>query len=177
MTHGYSPYAIALLLRAAQEAHFTLLVAEGRPDGPGHRTANELLGAGVPVRMIEPGAMARCMAQVQLVLCGAHAVLADGGVLAPVGTLTMAYAARAHGRPFYIAAPHHIFSRTPHVDARAQAMVRARPSAMSDSSGPILLEEPWRDATPPQLVTLLITDVGLLTPSAVADEMLQRRND
>jgi translation initiation factor 2B subunit (eIF-2B alpha/beta/delta family) len=36
------------------------------------------------------------------------------------------------------------------------------------------LEEPRRDATPPHLITLLITDVGVLTPSAVAEEMLRR---
>jgi translation initiation factor eIF-2B subunit alpha len=129
------------------------------------------------------------MAQCRLVLCGAHAVLGDGGVLAPVGTLTMAYAAQAHGRPFYAVAAHYAFSSTHHVDAAAQTRARARPAPMpprstssaaaggvsaSGSATAIMLEEPRRDATPPHLITLLITDVGVLTPSAVAEEMLRR---
>ena len=189
LTHGYCPHVTELLLRTAAQAHFTLVVSEGRPDGDGHRTASELMQAGVPVRIIEPGAVARCMAQCRLVLCGAHAVLGDGGVLAPVGTLTMAYAAQAHGRPFYAVAAHYAFSSTHHVDAAAQTRARARPAPMpprstssaaaggvsaSGSATAIMLEEPRRDATPPHLITLLITDVGVLTPSAVAEEMLRR---
>ena len=64
-----------------QRAHFTLVIAEGSPSGAGHQTAAAMLGAGVPVRVIEPRAVARSMAQVALVLCGADAVLGDGGVL------------------------------------------------------------------------------------------------
>ena len=102
-------------------------------------------------------------------------------VVAHIGTLTMAYAARAHGRPFYVAAPHYAFSTTHHLDAAAQTRVRAVPapgsprSTTSPSAPPVLVERPLRDATPPQLITLLLTDVGVLTPSAVADEMLERQ--
>ena len=54
------------LLHAARSAHFTLVVVEGKAEGEGHRTAATLLQAGVPVRMIEPCAVAHCMGQVQL---------------------------------------------------------------------------------------------------------------
>ena len=172
LTHDYSPYVVALLLWAAEREHFTLLVAESRPDGGGHQTAITMLEAGVPVRMVEFGAVARCMARAQLVLVGATAVLADGGVLAPIGTLTIAYAAHAHGRPFYVAAPQHLFCRTHHLDATAQTITRGAPTS---TRNPILRELPARDATPPHLVTLLLTDVGVLTPSAVADIDLQMR--
>ena len=30
------------------------------------------------------------------------------------------------------------------------------------------------DATPPHLISLLLTDLGLLTPSAISDELLER---
>jgi hypothetical protein len=175
LTHGFSPFVVALLLQA-RHTHFTLLIAEASVHGDGHRTADIFLKAGVPVRMIEPCAIAQCMGQVQLVLCGAHAVLGDGGVVARVGTLTMAYAARAHGRPLYIAAPHYAFSATHHLDAAASTVVRAttmRPSLDNRVASRILHEDPKLDATPPQLVTLIFTDIGVLTPSAVADEILQ----
>jgi translation initiation factor eIF-2B subunit alpha len=32
---------------------------------------------------------------------------------------------------------------------------------------------PSRDYTPPQLVALLVTDLGVLTPAAVSDELIQ----
>jgi methylthioribose-1-phosphate isomerase len=171
LTHGHSRYVTALLLSMAKRTHVTVLIAEDRPDGSGHRTAAELLAAGLPVRMVEFGAAARCMATVQLVLCGAHAVLADGGVLGRVGTLTLAHAAHAHSRPLYVAAPHHAFCHTRHLDATAQSAVRGVPAP---SHRRIMLERPGRDATPAQLVTLLLTDVGVLTTSAVADEMTVR---
>ena len=172
LTYGFCPYVTALLLRASRHAHFTLLIAESRPDGPGHRTAEALLDEGVPVLMIEFASVARYMGQVELVIVGADAVLADGGVLAPVGTLTTALAAHAHGRPFYVAAPHHVFCHTHHLDAAAQTATRGVPT---ERHRLIMREQPTQDATPPHLVTLLVTDVGVLTPSAVADEMMQRR--
>lgn len=172
LTIGASRYVSALLRNAATCTHFTVVIAEDRPDGSGHRTAAELLEAGVPVRMIEFGAVARCMAQVQLVVCGAHAVLADGGVLGPVGTLTVAHAAAAHGTPLYVAVPHHALCHTRHLDATAQCAIRGVPFR---SDARILRERPRRDSTPPQLVTLLLTDIGVLTASAVADEMLGRQ--
>jgi hypothetical protein len=178
LTHGYDPYVIALLLRAARAHHFTILIAETRHDGRGHQAAKALLSEGVPVRMIEFPAVSRCMARVQLVLVGADAVLSDGGVLASVGTLTMAYAAHAHGRPLYVAAPQHVFCSTHTLDATAQTASRGSgPSASprSSSMANVIHEKTTRDATPPHLVTLFLTDVGVLTPAAVADELLQRR--
>lgn len=34
-------------------------------------------------------------------------------------------------------------------------------------------EHPWVDYTPPALITLLFTDLGVLTPSAVSDELIK----
>lgn len=37
----------------------------------------------------------------------------------------------------------------------------------------VTVENPSRDYTPPHLITLLFTDLGVLTPSAVSDELIQ----
>ena len=34
-------------------------------------------------------------------------------------------------------------------------------------------EHPWVDYTPPAYLTLLFTDLGVLTPSAVSDELIK----
>ena len=44
--------------------------------------------------------------------------------------------------------------------------------------GPLLpqrvtLDNPSRDYTPPAYITLLVTDLGVLTPAAVSDELIQ----
>ena len=54
-----------------------------------------------------------------------------------------------------------------------QAAVRAEPTK---GDRRILSERPQRDSTPPHLITLLLTDVGVMTASAVADEMLRRQH-
>ena len=173
LTHGSFTAVTALLLLAARKAHFTLLVAEGSPDGEGHRTAAALGRAGVPVRMIEPCAVAHCMGRVQLVLCGAHAVTQEGGVVGDVGTHTMAIVARAHKRPFYVTAQHHLFCRTHELHAETASEL-GLPSLPGDVSAFQQQARPRRDATPAHLITLLFTDLGLLTPSAISDELLER---
>jgi translation initiation factor eIF-2B subunit alpha len=44
--------------------------------------------------------------------------------------------------------------------------------------GPLLprsvaVDNPSRDYTPPQYISLLVTDLGVLTPAAVSDELIQ----
>lgn len=154
---GSSASLIALLQAAALRCHFTLLVAEGRADGFGHATA-AALELSVPVRIIEPTAMARCMSRVRLVLCAAHTVLHDGGIVGELGTLTAAIVARAHRKPLCVTAPHYCFDRDErsHLDAA---------TSLAALGGRL-------DATPPHLVTWFFTDLGVLTPAAVADWQL-----
>ena len=116
--------------------------------------------------MIEPGAAARCMPFVQLVLCAAHAVGEDGGAICDIGALTLAHVAAAHRVPFCVAAPHYTFRRagTPGAEELAPPLPL--------TSGPPSWQRPTRDATPARLVTWFFTDVGVMPPSAVVDWQL-----
>ena len=181
LTHGCSASVTAILLRAAQSAHFTLIVAEGSAAGGGHATAAALLEAGVPVRMIEPCAVARVMASVALVLCGAHAVLQDGGVVGDIGTLTIAHCAAAHNRPFCVAAPHYLLTREPPDAALLleggdghEGGGGAPPAGERNDATLAAIRRRRRDETPPRLIKLILTDAGVMPPAAVADELLQR---
>ena len=139
--------------------------------------------------MIEPGAVAHCMGQVQLVLCR---TCRAWGWRHPRQDRLAHDGTRRQGAwaSVYIAAPHYVFSVTPHLDACKDSRSRRARTGKSEqhreapggSSGRpstqaqprILVEHPSHDATPPQLITLLFTDIGVLTPSVVADEMIQR---
>lgn len=177
LAHGASACVIALLLAASRELHFTLVVAEGRPDGEGHATARALMEQGVPVRMLEPCAVAGYMSKVHLVLCGAHALLSDGGLVGEIGTYTIALVAKAHRVPFCVAAPHfriHRKSSGVGIAAEVDDDIVVRPfdhqhhRDPADRSDYLHRAEPRYDSTPPALVDLIFTDVGVMTPQAVS---------
>ena len=134
----------------------------------------------MPVRMIEPCAVARVMASVALVLCGAHAVLQDGGVVGDIGTLTIAHCAAAHNRPFCVAAPHYLLTREPPDAALfleggdGDDGGGAPPAGERNDATLAAIRRRRRDETPPRLIKLILTDAGVMPPAAVADELLQR---
>ena len=87
--------------------------------------------------------------------------------------MQIATVAKAFNKPFYVAAESYKFARlfpltqrdlpveTKHVDF-AQALPET-----------VAVENPSRDYTSPHLITMLFTDLGVLTPSAVSDELIQ----
>jgi len=82
-------------------------VSETRPRNQGALTAWELGKAGVPHTLVADNACGHLLQRgmVDVVLVGADRVTAIGDVANKVGTYLKALAARAHGVPFYVAAP------------------------------------------------------------------------
>jgi len=178
LTLGYSRCVVALLLAAANTKHFSVVVAESHPEGDGHQTAAQLADAGVPVTVVEDAAVAYAMSRCQMVLCGAEAVLESGGIINKIGTYQMAIVASACKKPFYVASESTKFARlfplsqadVPSHDAsRAHAAFIGRAPAHPH----LTAETHTRDYTPPSYITMLFTDLGVLTPSAVSDELIK----
>ena len=178
LTQGYSRVVVALLLEAARTRHFSVIVAESHPEGEGHTTAEALASASVPVTMIEHAAVAYAMSRCQMVICGAEAVLESGGVISKTGTYQMAIVAAACKKPVYVAAESTKFARLfplsqndlpGHELSRVHAAFVGRPPPPES----IIAEKPSRDYTPPSYITMLFTDLGVLTPSAVSDELIK----
>lgn len=65
--------------------HFSVLVAEGRPDGAGFETAAALAKAGVPVTVVLDSAVGYHMEVADLCVTGAEGVLENGGIVNKVG--------------------------------------------------------------------------------------------
>ena len=51
------------------------------------------------------------MENIDFVLTGADAVVENGGIINRIGSYTVAIAAKAHGRPFYVLAESFKFAR------------------------------------------------------------------
>lgn len=108
-----------------------------------------------------------------MVLVGAEAVVESGGVINKLGTYQIAICARAMHKPLYVAAESYKFARLYPLSQRDLPDER-KPVDLGPLLPPrVLLDSPSRDYTPPEYISLLVTDLGVLTPAAVSDELIQ----
>jgi translation initiation factor eIF-2B subunit alpha len=178
LTYGYSRVVLTVLLRAlAQDKRFRVVVSESRPDGAGVLTARKLGEAGIPVTLTTDNAMAHLMHKVDMVLVGAEAVVENGGIVSRIGTYGIAIMAQAHKKAFYVAAESFKFTRLYPLN-QCDLPVSSCPTDMTTFATEPLpdaveVETPSVDYTPPQYISLLLTDLGVLTPSAISDELIK----
>jgi methylthioribose-1-phosphate isomerase len=179
--------ALAPVYRAARSGREPFVwVGETRPRLQGARlTAWELEQEGVPYAVIADNAAPHFIqrGEVDLVLTGADRIAANGDVANKIGTYARALAARAHGVPFYVAAPRSTVDR----DCPDGAMI---PIEERDAGEVLLVEgideggearrvrvapegaaarNPAFDVTPAGLVTGIVTEVGIVpaTPEGI----------
>jgi translation initiation factor eIF-2B subunit alpha len=188
LTLGWSRVVAAILRHAALTKHFDVYMLEGRrPDGAGLQAAHcYATETSIPVTVVPDAAMAYVMERVDLVLTGADAVVENGGVVNQCGTAALAMCASVVGKPFYVAAESYKFARlyplnqsdlpmdpplTTETDSTRTPSEDAALEPALDSSVKVL--NPSVDFTPAKYITLLFTDLGVLTPSAVSDELIR----
>jgi methylthioribose-1-phosphate isomerase len=153
------------VLRAAWERGrlSQVWVDETRPLLQGARlTAWELRRAGIPHRVVADSAAGSLMAQglVDRVVVGADRIAANGDVANKVGTYPLAVLAARHGVPFYVAAPlSTIDVATP--DGSAIPIEERDPGELLEGGEAF---NPAFDVTPAELVTAILTEVGVLEP-------------
>lgn len=169
MLHGYSRVVNACCLYAAEQGKaFDVVVTEGRPDFSGLRTAKELVKAGIPVTVILDSAVGFYMEKVDLVLLGAEGVVENGGIINKIGSYQIAVVAKVFNKPVYVAAESYKFARMFPLN---QDDVAGKVHINTDPT--LAVNLPLVDYTPPEFITLLFTDLGVLTPSAVSDELIK----
>jgi len=174
LTHGYSRVVLALLsTAAAQGVNFSVVCTEGRADGTGLLMARALSDLGLPTTMILDSGVAYSLDRVDLVLVGAEAVVENGGIVSKLGTYQIAICAMALNKPFYVAAESYKFARLYPLTQKDLPDQRA-PIDLGPLVPPkVTFDNPSRDFTPPNMITMLVTDLGILTPAAVGDELIQ----
>ena len=158
---------IYLAHEAGRRVH--VFVPETRPLLQGSRlTAWELARAGIPVTVIADGAAASLMRSGEIALClvGADRVAANGDVANKIGTYAAALAAQHHGIPFYVAAPTSTLDPSlPNGDAipieRRPAAELARLDDVRLTPEGAGIDNPAFDVTPAEMVTGIVTDVGV----------------
>ena len=175
LVHGWSRVVASLLTRAARTKHIRVICLEGRPDAAGVKAANFYAEAGIPTTVVLDSAMGYIMESVDMVLVGAEGVVENGGIVNKLGTYGLAICAKEHGTPFYVAAESYKFARLYPLHQRDL------PKNVGDTGIPshielstkVEIDNPACDYTPAKFITLLFTDLGVLTPSAVSDELIR----
>ncbi len=168
-------YGTALgVIRAARTAGKTVRVYadETRPYLQGARlTAWELLREGFDVTIIPDSAAAFLLhrGEISCVIVGADRIAANGDFANKIGTYGVALAAHANRVPFYVAAPTStIDPETPSGD-RIEIEERSGSELLTFGNVQIAPKNataryPAFDVTPAELVTAIITDVGIARP-------------
>jgi methylthioribose-1-phosphate isomerase len=165
---------VYLLHEAGRTPH--VLVPETRPLLQGSRlTAWELTHAGVPCTVLADGMIASRLrlGDVACVIVGADRIAANGDVANKIGTYGLALAARAHGIPFYVAAPSSTIdpetaggSLIPIEQREAEEVTGWRGSRTAPEG--VAVWNPAFDVTPAHLVTAIITESGIFPPAEVS---------
>ncbi|KAM3699153.1 hypothetical protein ACJW31_05G004200 [Castanea mollissima] len=174
LVHGFSRVVLEVLKTAAQNKKlFRVFCTEGRPDRTGLRFSNELAKLDVPVKLLIDSAVAYTMDEVDMVFVGADGVVESGGIINMMGTYQIALVAHSMNKPVYVAAESYKFARLYPLDQKDMAPALRPIDFGVPIPSKVEVERSARDYTPPQYLTLLFTDLGVLTPSVVSDELIQ----
>ncbi|MFO7168491.1 MAG: S-methyl-5-thioribose-1-phosphate isomerase [Chloroflexota bacterium] len=171
-TAGYGTALAPIRTAHAQGRPIHVLVDETRPFLQGARlTSWELQRDGVPLTLITDNMAGYFMrrGEVDCVIVGADRIVANGDVANKIGTYSLAVLARAHGIPFFVAAP----SST--VDFSLQSgdeipIEERDPEEVTTIAGQpiappgVKAAHPAFDVTPHELITVIITERGVIEP-------------
>lgn len=167
-------YGTALgIIRAACEKGkcIKVIVPETRPALQGARlTAYELHSDGIDVMLIADTAVGFVMKRklVDKVVIGADRITQDGHVFNKIGTYQIAVLASEHNIPFYAAAPTSSFdlkSRAEEVEIEERSpneIVKIRGLRIAPKG--VRVYNPVFDLTPPQYITAIVTEKGIIKP-------------
>jgi len=171
-TAGIGTATAPMFVAHEQGRPIHVYVDETRPLLQGARlTAWEMDRAGVPFTLIADNMAASLMRRgtIDTVFVGADRIAANGDVANKIGTFGVALAARAHGVPFYVAAPiSTIDLATPFGDAIP--IEERKPEEVRSAHGHRLVPDhfpvynPAFDVTPAEYVTAIITERGIVRP-------------
>jgi len=167
-------YGTALgVLRAANDLgkKIRVIATETRPVMQGSRlTAFELDHYGIDFSLIPDTAVGHLMSSglINRVIVGADRILKSGHVYNKIGTYQVAALAKRHKIPFYVAAPSSTFDLTSKVgdvviEERDKNELMKMGNKLLAPKG-IKIFNPAFDVTPPELITGIITEKGILKP-------------
>ncbi|MCL2006146.1 MAG: S-methyl-5-thioribose-1-phosphate isomerase [Planctomycetaceae bacterium] len=165
--------ALAVFFTAAESGKTIHVYAdETRPLLQGARlTTWELMQRGIQVTLICDSMAAWVMRQGKIdgVVVGADRIAANGDTANKIGTYGVAVSAKAHGIPFYVAAPVSTFDLT--LTSGSEIPIEERSAeeiceGFGKRTAPegVRVYNPAFDVTPSELISGIITECGIISP-------------
>lgn len=171
-TAGDGTALAVIFAAAAQGKTLQVFADETRPLLQGARlTTWELQQRGVPATLICDSMAGWAMKEgrIQAVITGADRIAANGDAANKIGTYSVALLAKAHGIPFYVAAPSSTFDLE--LPTGADIPIEQRdPAEVTHGFGKQTAPEgigvynPAFDVTPAELIEAIVTEHGLIRP-------------
>jgi ribose 1,5-bisphosphate isomerase len=169
LTHCNSQAALSVILTAHQQGKsIKAFATESRPWRQGILTANQLSKAGVDTTLIIDSAVRYIMKDIDAVVVGADTIASNGAVINKIGTSQLALAAHEARVPFYVCAetfkfsPRTMLGELVEIEERDSLEI-IRPGEVPPS---VHVLNPVFDATPPEYIDSIITEIGVVPPYA-----------
>lgn len=176
LIHSYSRVVLSLLAYCKSKfVRFRVFVTEARPKSDdeqknGKDMVDALKSMGIPVCYIHDSQVGFVLNKVDKVFMGAEGVSESGGIINHIGSYQIGVLAKNANKPLYVVSESHKFVR----------MFPLAPNDVPDNEIEFttnheigLLESANIDFTPHQYITALVSDLGVLTPSAVSEELIK----
>ncbi|MEI8128295.1 MAG: S-methyl-5-thioribose-1-phosphate isomerase [bacterium] len=183
-TVGYGTALGVVRSAYAKDDTVQVFADETRPRQQGARiTTFELVMDKIPVTLITDGMCSYFMSKgmIDMVVVGADRIAANGDTANKIGTYTVAIAAKYHNIPFYVAAPLSTIDVNIKTGAEIPIEERSHEEVTHINGKRICAEgvniiNPGFDVTPNELITGIITEVGILKPdykTSIEDAFLE----
>jgi methylthioribose-1-phosphate isomerase len=131
---------------------------------------------GVPVELSVDACLAELVAQADMMMVGAEAIMADGSAICKVGTYPSALMAKIHGVPVFVVVDTMKFNITSSLglplwldSIERSDVVEANTHERAAVIGSVF------DRTPPDLIQGIVTERGILSPAACTAVMKAMR--
>ncbi|XP_071273326.1 translation initiation factor eIF2B subunit delta isoform X1 [Agelaius tricolor] len=163
---------------AKQGRAFRVIVVDSRPRLEGRETLRRLVRHGIHCTYVMINAISYVLPEVSKVLLGAHALLANGSVMSRVGTSQIALVSKAHNVPVLVCCETYKFCERVQTDSFVSNELddpddlivlrkgQAQLGGWAENKSLRLLNLVY-DVTPPDLVDLVITDLGMIPCTSV----------
>jgi eIF-2B alpha/beta/delta-like uncharacterized protein len=172
MTHSYSSTVVAALKEVSAKHGIKVVTTRSGPGRTGERIAEQLGLCGLPITFIDDAAMGLYMSTVSQVMVGADRVCADGWVVNGIGTYQLALAAQRASIPVYVLCE--MLKFDPRLKGAEVDLEEKGPSEVVEPGRlppAVSVRNPYFDITPPELISGVVTENGVLTLQEVIDYM------
>lgn len=158
-----------------RQVSFRVIVVDSRPFCEGQEMLRRLHAYGIPCTYVLINAVGYVMPEATKVVLGAHALLANGYVMARTGTAQVALVANSHNVPVLVCCETHKFSERFQTDAIVynelcdpnQLVMNDKCSLNNWQKSRLTPLNLSYDITPPELVSAVVTEVAILPCTSV----------